>query len=227
METLATLGLVRIAYTYPQRLWPELSDGWGIDAHEYLGRYDGLLWAGLTELGAYCLGLSEQYEPPAPAGRKLLRTLPTLDLVVLDLGALTVAERTQLGRLAEPQSEGVWRLDRGRILEQLEQGGTMDELRRFLDAHAESQLPSATETFFSDIERGAGALVRCEEALLIEARDEHAALLIAHDARAGKLCRHAGGCWLAVPRRRERALRAVLRELGHILPPLGTMTSDE
>ena len=51
--------------------------------------------------------------------------------------------------------------------------------------------------------------------------------LIAHDARADKLCRHAGGRWLAVPRRRERAFRAALRELGHILPPLGPATGDE
>lgn len=227
METLATLGVAEIAYTYPHSLWPELSEAWGIDDMAYLGRYDGLLWTRLTGLGAYCLGLRPDYAPPEPAGRKLLRALPTLDLVAPDLGALTVAERTQLGRWAEPRSAGVWRLERGRILEQLEQGGTLEELRRFLDAHAEGELPPAAQTFLSDIERAAGALARCEEALLIEARDEHTALLIAHDARAGKLCRHAGGRWLAVPRRRERAFRAALRELGHILPPLGTATDDE
>lgn len=227
METLATLGVVEIAYTYPHYLWPELRNAWGIDDLSYLGRYDGLLWVRLTALGAFCLGLRRDYAPPAPAGRKMLRALPTLDLVAPDLGALTVAERAQLGRWTEPRSEGIWRLDRGRILEQLEQGAALDELRHFLDVHAEGTLPSAVETFFSDIERGAGALVKCEEALLIEARDEHAALLIAHDARAGKLCRHAGGCWLAVPRRRERAFRAALRELGHILPPLGPVTSEE
>lgn len=227
METLATLGMVKIAYTYPHQLWPELGDAWGIDDMWYLGRYDGLLWVSLTELGAFCLGLREHYEPPAPAGRKLLRALPTLDLVVQDLGALSVAERTQIERWAEPRSEGVWRLDRGRILEQLEQGGTFDEMRRFLDTHAEGELPAAAQTFLTDIERGAGALVRCEEAILIEARDEHAALLIAHDARAGKLCRHAGGHWLVVPRRRERTFRAALREMGHILPPLGPPANEE
>ena len=227
MEPLATLGMVEIAYTYPHHLWPDLRDAWGIDEMWYLGRYDGLLWARLTGLGAFCLGLRRDYAPPEPAGRKLLRALPTLDLVAPDLGALTIAERTQIERWAEPRSAGVWRLERGRILEQLEQGGSMDELRRFLAAHVEGDLPPAAQTFLSDIERAAGALARCEEALLIEARDEHAALIIAHDARAGKLCRHAGGRWLAVPCRRERAFRAALRELGYILPPLGPATSEE
>lgn len=112
-------------------------------------------------------------------------------------------------------------------MEQLELGGTLGEMRRFLDAHAEGELPHTAQTFLADIERGTGALPRCEGALLIEARDEHAALLIAHDARAGKLCRNAGGRWLAVTRRRERAFRAALREMGHILLPLAPSMSEE
>lgn len=57
-ESLATLGLIDFAYTYPHSLWPELGDSWGIDELSFCGRYDGLLYVRLNALGAYCLGMA-------------------------------------------------------------------------------------------------------------------------------------------------------------------------
>ena len=51
MEPLATLGVVDIAYVYPQGLWPELSGSWGTDDLEFCGRYDGLLVRAVVCLG--------------------------------------------------------------------------------------------------------------------------------------------------------------------------------
>ena len=50
-ETLATLGLVDVAYVYPHYLWPELSGNWGIDDMDFCGRYDGLLYVRLNRSG--------------------------------------------------------------------------------------------------------------------------------------------------------------------------------
>jgi hypothetical protein len=45
LESLATLGLLDVAYVYPHHLWPEFSGHWGTDDLCFCGRYDGLLYA--------------------------------------------------------------------------------------------------------------------------------------------------------------------------------------
>jgi hypothetical protein len=62
MESLATLGIVDIAYVYPHSLWPEFGGSWGVDDLSFCGRYDGLLYLRLNPLGAYALGLTDRYE---------------------------------------------------------------------------------------------------------------------------------------------------------------------
>ena len=44
LESMATLGLVDVAYVRPHGLWPEFSGWWGTDELPYCGRYDGLLY---------------------------------------------------------------------------------------------------------------------------------------------------------------------------------------
>src|SRR6266567_787927 len=63
-ESLATLGLIDVAYVYPHSLWPELSGSWGIDGLSFCGRYDGLLYVRLNALGKHCLGSDGAYELP-------------------------------------------------------------------------------------------------------------------------------------------------------------------
>ena len=55
-EYVATLGLIDIAYTYPEDSARDVGGLYGFD-DEYLSRYDGLLGVRLTPLGAYVLGL--------------------------------------------------------------------------------------------------------------------------------------------------------------------------
>ena len=101
MESLATLGVVDIAYVYPQGLWPELSGSWGTDDLEFCGRYDGLLYVRLSSLGAYCLGVTEAYEPPAAEKRSLLKVLANRELAVSGGEELTPADRATLELFAK------------------------------------------------------------------------------------------------------------------------------
>jgi hypothetical protein len=218
MESLATLGLIDIAYTWPHGLWPELGDSWGTDDLWFLGRYDGLLYARLNPLGAYCLGLREGYEESSGQATRLLRVLPTRDIVLPDCDDPNSAEIALLERMARRTGEKTWRLDESRILDHLETGGTMQELKEFVERSAKDEIPQTVQVWFEDMTRRASAIVGQEEALLLELRDEPTALLVAHDPRAGKYCRHAGGRYLAVPRRNERAFRSAVKALGMILP---------
>lgn len=62
MEYAATLGIVDVAYRYPNEAARDFDHLWGTDGLPYLSRYDGLAYVRLTPLGAFCLGAQEAYE---------------------------------------------------------------------------------------------------------------------------------------------------------------------
>lgn len=76
-EYVATLGLIDIAYLYPDQVERDYVGVWGTDGLKYLSRYDGLRYFRVNALGAYCLGYtqlrslaSDAGEPPRVPGRR-------------------------------------------------------------------------------------------------------------------------------------------------------------
>ena len=191
-ESLATLGLIDIAYVYPHYLWPELRGGWGTDEMDFCGRYDGLLYVRVNPLGLYCLGVSDQYTSPAAVS-------------MLELFALK-------------KSDHLWRMDRKLILDYLESGGSLDDISRFLAENAAAEIPNTIRVLFDDLNAKADAVVNTEEAWLIEFQDPTLAALVAHDSKAGKLCLLAGERYLAVAKTNQRAFRTAVKKLGYVLP---------
>jgi hypothetical protein len=118
---------------------------------------------------------------------------------------------------AAPKSDVVWELDATRILDQLETGGSLDDLVRFLESHCAGPIPDTVRAMLADLERGASAAVRAEDALLIEFRDDATAALIAHDTRTRKSCVLAGRR-LVVLKKNLRAFRTALKKLGLVVP---------
>jgi len=217
MESLATLGLVDIAYVYPHHSWPDLSDAWGTDEHSFCGRYDGLLYVRLNPLGAYCLGVTETYEPPLPA-EKTLQVLPTQEIVSVGEEGLSAGDRSRLELFAVQRSDRVWGLDRDRLLDHLESGGSLDEIKQFLVAHSINDLPQTVLDFLESAARKVDAVLGVEDSILIQFKDSTDAALVARDAKAKKFCHLAGGGYLVVPKKNEQAFRTVLKRLGFILP---------
>lgn len=217
-ESMGTLGLVDVAYVRPHSLWPEFRGEWGTDDLPFCGRYDGLLYVRLNELGAFCLGGSETYEIPPLAQSKLYKALPNMDLV-LNVPAPGAGDIATLEMFAEPTAEKVWRISRKAILSQLERGGSMVELREMLRQHAENDLPATVTTFLEDIERKAASIRSVEEALLIDCEDPATAGELASDPGARKYCLRAGERHLVVGKKNERAFRSAVRRAGYVLPP--------
>ena len=218
MESLATLGLVDIAYVYPHGLWPELDQSWGIEDLDFCGRYDGLLYVRLNALGAYCLGLAQDYEAPQTEARKLLKVLPNLDVALVGEESPSPADVAMLELMARPAGQFVWKLDEGRILKYVESGGAVADLRAFLENGAENELPQTIDVFLAGVESKRHAVVGMREAILIEMADAVTAATIAHDTQAGKYCHLAGGRYLAVAKSSQRAFRGALRKMGYVLP---------
>lgn len=79
-EYAATLGMVDVAYIHPDHARDDYRDQWGTDDLDFLSRYDGLLYFRLNALGAYCLGLTDNYQALVIEGQSSL-DLPAQEAV--------------------------------------------------------------------------------------------------------------------------------------------------
>lgn len=218
LELLATLGIIDVGYVYPHYLWPELGNEWGAEGYDFCGRYDGLLYVRLNPLGAYCLGLSDQYTPPAAEVRNLLTVLPNHDIAVVAGQRLLPGDISMLELFASKKSNKLWHMDRGLLLDYFENGGSLDDITRFLTENSQEEIPARVRAFFNELQANLDVINQTEDAWLIEFQDPGVASLIADDSRAGKLCVLAGERHLAVAKSSERAFRKALKNLGYVLP---------
>ncbi len=216
MEYAATLGLIDVAYIDPNGARPDYGNLWGVDALNCLSRYDGLLYFRINGLGAWCLGVAENYVPPPVIKKPVLQVLPNMEIVATEL--LAPSDTLFLEQIAEQKSDFVWELRQTKIIEAIEQGHTLPGIEKFLEAKSSNALPDTIAVFFAETAERATRLVERGPALLIEAQDALLAQLIAHDSRTRALCMLAGERHLVVPIDSERAFRRALRELGYGLP---------
>jgi hypothetical protein len=214
-EYAATLGLIDVAYVRPERARPDYKDQWGTDDMEFLSQYDGLLYFRLNPLGAYCLGLSDEYEPSLVEAKSSITVLPSLQI---NVAALSPDEALLLETWAEKESETVWRLDREKALAAVESGNQIAELREFLQSRDEQPLPETVEGFIVTTGRQARALKNTGVALLIECADSEIADLMASHERTKKLCLRAGERHLVVKADVEEQFRKAVRLLGYGMP---------
>ena len=217
-EYAATLGLIDVAYIEPEHARSDFYSIWGTDEMEFLSRYDGLQYLRLTPLGAYCIGLTNQYTPAEPESRSTLRVLSNLDIIdsdsSLDAGEKFVLEGFSI-RLADTN---VWQLDQSALLAASEQGKDISEFREFLLARSSDSLPDTVEQLLRDSIKRATQLQDKGKVSLIECADASLAESIANDTRCKKYCMRAGDCYLVVHAGRENQFRKALRQLGYSLP---------
>jgi hypothetical protein len=223
-EYVATLGMVEIAYTWPEETPHDFGSLYYLDA-EYLSRYDGLLAMRLTELGAYVLGLIGEYTPPALAaesGAPVLKVLPNLDVVITAAARLTPNERALLERIATQQSQDVYRLSREQLLEAANSGLELPQVRQFLAAksgQAEAEFPQIVRVFFEDLEKRLGALREAGTLLALEGDDPFLLTELSNNpvlralVRLGTIGERPV---LLVPEEHEAAVRRQLKKLGYI-----------
>ncbi len=224
LEYVATLGLIEIAYTWPEDTPHDFGSLYYLNG-ETLSRYDGLLAMRLTNLGAYVLGLASDYSPPAlvsESGAPVLKVLPNLDLVITDAGRLAPNERTFLERIAAPQSQDVYRLSREQLLEAANSGLDLPQIKQFLAAksgQAESEFPQIVRVFFEDLEKRLGALRELGTMLVLEGDDPYVLTELSNNPalRAQiQLGTIGGRTVLLIPEQHEASVRKQLKKLGYI-----------
>ncbi len=214
MEYAATLGVVDVGFTSARKGWGKGDRRIGSEDMEFLSRYDGLTHVRLNPLGAFLLGVSGTYAPMVAAVR--VKVLPTLEVVIAS-GELAAGDELLLGRFARRTAERVWTIDRERILETMEGGGSIEELDGFLRARGLEDVPAAFATMLHDLAGRAGSVLDRGVGRLIECGDAALAALVASDSRTRRSCALVGETRLFVPSARESAFRRGLRELGYPL----------
>ena len=217
-EPAATLGLLDVAYVPPQEARDDFRSRWGADDLSCLSRYDGLEYVRVNALGAWCLGLAEEYRPEPVATEPRFRVLPNLDVVASERPP-DPADVLLLDRVGERTSDSVWRLDRAKVLAAVEGGLGIAELEEFLAAGGQGPMPQTVRVLLADLGERAGRLRDLGTARLIECADAETARLLASDRQLGKVCHLAGERLLVFRAEDEAAVRARLRKLGYVLPP--------
>lgn len=216
-EYAGTLGMIDLAYAEPWEVPGDFRDLWGTDDISFLSRYDGLLWFRLNPLGAYCLGLADGYQPEPLEAKATLAVLPSLQVKVV-AGTLSTEEALFMEAWVEQEDAGLWRLDRGKILNAVENGRRAAELRDFLQARDPQGLPDPVEGFLAATGRNASALRNTGPVLLVECADTAIAELIASHTQTQSLCQRAGPKHLAVKPEAEERFRKAVNELGYGMP---------
>jgi hypothetical protein len=212
-EYAATLGIIDVAYVDPRGARGDFSGMWGTDDLQFFSRYDGLVYFRLTPLGAYCLGLSEDYTVAAAQPGVRLSVLPGLQVNVVE-GKLSTEEFMMLDTWSVEATKQSWRLDRGKALEAIEKGHDISELQAFLQARDDQPLPETVESFITTTRKKGKALTIKGTALLIDCDDAETAAMIASRKEAAGLCLRAGDRQLVVRLEKEEKFRALIRSLG-------------
>lgn len=213
-EYLATLGMIDVAYSAPYGVRSDYYGNWGADEYGYLSRYDGLGWFRLNALGAFSLGMVDEYRLKTPEMPPLLRATDELEFLLLRTPE--PHERMLLEQYATILKAHV-RLDIVRALRTLGQGGALVDLTSLLRQQTESRLTVEVEDFLDDLETRTTSIWDGGSARIIECTSESLARLVVESGETGKYCFHAGGKRVVVVEKSWRNFLNGLRKLGYVL----------
>ena len=143
-EYAGTLGLLDLEYVHPAGARNDFRDNWGADSLAALSRYDGLEAIRVNALGAYALGITDSYSPPADDdATRVLKILPNLDIVAT--GALSATDALLLSAYAAQTADRVWTVSAASLLAALHTGRDLTEFTTFLARRAENDHRHARE----------------------------------------------------------------------------------
>lgn len=204
----ATMGIVDMAYPKPSNISPNQFPVFIIHQLKYVR---------VTPLGAYCMGITDNFAPAAHEPKAALKVLPTLDVVLPGHSKKVRWEMFFLDRIAERTSDHVWKLDRKKVLDAMEREGiTLESIREVLSPGG-TPLPDTVVRFLEDIRRRETALRFAGAALLFETRDEASADLFVHERKLQGLCLRAGAKTIAVPEEKRREFLRTMKKMGYLV----------
>ena len=215
-EYAATMGLIDIGFVPPYNIRDDYTDNWGVDSFEFLSRYDGLLYIRLNALGAYCLGLEDNYQLKLLEPSNTLQVLPNLNIVVHHKQLLP-GDTSLLDTFTVKTSDVVWKIEQKTLLSAIEKGHDINMFIKWLDSRNKDPLPNPVVRLLDDVKERSLALSTLETAKIIQCPSKELASLIANDTNTKKYCSLLGRDQLLIPQAFETKFRSAVRKIGYIL----------
>lgn len=150
MEYAATLGMIDIGFIPPEKAACDYRGNWGTDDLEYLSRYDGLLYFRINSLGSYALGISNSFVTEVKVVNAFFNVLPNYDIVLTDTASANKSDTLYLNKIAEKQSDFLWKLTQKSIHSAIELGEELKTIKEFLSTKSINGIPSTVETLLND-----------------------------------------------------------------------------
>jgi len=217
LEYAATLGIIDVSLTLPWNSVTDLGNLWGADDLSCLSRYDGLKHIRLNSLGEWVLGLKTTYERKNKEKHTQFQLLPNLDVTLLSQTVLP-SDKMLIERLCHQLSERVWHIDKEKILDLLEQGKTINDVKAlFADLSSDGTLPTNLVIFLGDIDKKSSNLSYRGACSLIECKDITTAQLLANDREFKKFTFLTGERHLVVLKDREEFFRKHVKKMGFVV----------
>jgi hypothetical protein len=155
-EILATLGMVDLAHIPPGEARSDFFHIRGTDELSFLSRYDGLFHFRITPLGKYLLELDTSYQPSSEAKAPSKARLSSEGgLVLREEEGLDEADRASLIGVAKEKrgGSGRWTLSLESVLQSVEQGRAVENLKENLSELVGGELPEEVAKFFEHAAR--------------------------------------------------------------------------
>lgn len=214
-EYCATLGIIDIAYQDPRSArYEDYSSYWGADEMEYLSHCDGLEYIRINNLGAFVLGIQDEYEEDVYEDEVF--DFNGTDLVANDPGSIPPGLELYLEKICERIEVDRWRLTISSLLTAINDGERIGEIKKSLESLAAKEFSEELTQLFTEVEHRTTAFMNVGETTLIECRPE-ARKQILTNKKISTLCMPAGDKYLvAVPGKELKFIKAI-ESLGFIL----------
>lgn len=217
VEYAATLGLIDIVMVPPEGGGPDDDyTGYydGINELDCLSRYDGLRFFRLTPLGEYVLGMTDSYQEEETGSIETMLSIQRQGRIVFD-NKPTPWEQRFISLYAEQSKDNDWKLSRKKIMEALQVGGSIDELKDFLLTREDQPfLPEDCESLLKQAEVNRDGVKPRGEALIMTCKNQEIAELIANDKALSKWCQRLGKLEIVIPKSKEKKFRDSLNAMG-------------
>jgi hypothetical protein len=169
-EYCATLGLIDVAYTYPEDARKDFKECWGSDDMPYLSPYDGLKYIRINELGTYVFQHTKTYEGSADQTGAVLEGTR---IICEDLDSLPVDTPLFLNKIAKLTGKGEWTLSASTLASGIQDGMTLPDIVSNVSALVDIPAKSEMDILFKKMaersyalqDLGAARLFACSAAL--------------------------------------------------------------
>lgn len=214
-EYSATLGLIDVAYQDPRGARSEdYSSCWGTDELEYLSHCDGLQYIRLNDLGAFVLGLQEEYA--AQKSDDDIFTFDETEMVASNTAAISPGLELYLEKIGERTEVDRWRLTVASLLTALNGGESISEIKKSLGALSAEDFSEELTKLFVEVEHRSTAFVNVGRTTLIECGPEARKQALTNK-KLSSLCIPAGDKYLVATPGKELKFIKALEAAGFIL----------